>query len=116
MVRESNSRKVELDMVKVQTDIANIKENQEMNNRINGEDHKAIVVSIKENTAKLQDFIDASYAQRLCDANISEKKRQADIVSNDTKYASKKIETIFWWGLSIVGGLIITALMYTIIK
>ena len=109
MVRESNNRKVELDMVKVQTDIANIKENQETNNRINGEDHKAIVVSIKENTAKLQDFIDASYAQRLC-----------DIESSDKKYASKSFEESVkkytFWIITTIGMILITALMYTIIK
>lgn len=38
------------------------------------------------------------------------------IVKIDKKYASKYVETAFWWFLGAVGSIIISAIMYLIIN
>jgi hypothetical protein len=44
------------------------------------------------------------------------KAKQEQDKQNEQKFARKYIENAFWWALSVVGTLLITALMYVILK
>jgi hypothetical protein len=98
MVRESNNGKVNVDMAVIQTNMVNLKKDQEQNRIDNAVEHK----DIKDILNKFIDRVDMQ--------------RELDLKSNDDKYASKKIETAFWWTVSVVGSILITSLMYLIIK
>ena len=74
-------------MAEVKTEIRNIVKNQEASKIENTQAHDEIKLMIKN-------FIDSA----------------------DNKYASKKIETAFWWFLASVGLILIGALAATILK
>jgi uncharacterized coiled-coil protein SlyX len=88
MVKESNRMNImECDMAEVKTEIRNITKNQEESKIENNKAHDEIKLMIK-------DFVDSA----------------------DDKYASKRVETVMWWIAGIIGSIIITAIMYLIIK
>jgi len=80
-------KELESCMKVVQTEINNIKENQKENQETNTSEHLKIM-------AKIDKFIDSA----------------------DNKYASKNVEKIMWWVGGVVGAIIISAIMYLIIK
>ena len=73
-------------MVEVQTDIKYIKESQKLM------------------TNKMDEFIDSIHRQR-----------ESDREEYDKKYASKKVETAFYWVIGIISAIVITAIMSKVI-
>ena len=85
-----------------------------------GKEQKEMKIMIKQNHLNLDTKFDKfifEIQSQFKEHEVREVENTKKLVKDmDEKYASKYVEKVFWWSLSVVGTLLLTALVLLVMK